>query len=174
MTISGQDSLTDARNLLWSAIEGYAPLSGVFQCKFKDEGAAPYFDGDTQAPDTNCLPAIAIWPSESNMGEWFENTNQLVRVRFDINMWTPGYELASTESKPERWAWLIREAIWRAGSGGSTDASTSFVKLGTCFYPQGFRASYRKVKGGYGGSQMLTLTTMTVVLQFKDDPRTTS
>lgn len=173
MTISGQDTLTDARNLLWSAIEGYAPLDDVFSSKFKDDGELPYFDADTNTPDMTSLPAIGIWPTEMEGTSWFENTNQMLRLSFDIKLWTPGYELASGNSKPERWTWLIREALWRAGASGSTDASNSFIKLGTCFYPTGFRASYRKIRSGNGRSNMLTLTTMTVGLQLKDDPRTT-
>lgn len=170
----GQDQLTDIRHLIWSAIEGYAPLDGVFIAKFKDDGEAPYFDGDNQNPELTSLPAIGVWPADADSSAWFENTNQLLKIRFDIKMWTPGWELASSNSKPERWVWLVREALWRAGANGSTDPNQSFIKLGTCYYPEGFRATYRKIRTGNRRSQMLTQTTMSVTLSIKDDPRTTA
>lgn len=170
----GQDRLTEVRHSLWDAIENYAPLDTSTWAKFKDDGEFPMFDQDTHQPDINSLPALGIWPADGDLGTWFENTNQLCKVRYEIKLWTAGYELASDDSKPERWAWLIREAIWRAGPGGSTDFSNSYVKTETCYYPQGFSMSHSKIGVGNGRSQMMTLTSIVVTLWFNDDPRTTT
>lgn len=172
MTISGQDSLTDLRELIWSALENYSPLDLSGWSKFKEDGTDPYFDHDSQTPEMTSLPAIGVWPSTLSSAQWFENTNQLVKVRFEIVIWTPGYELSSAQSKPERWIWLIREALWRAGSGGSTDSAASYIKLGTCFYPTVLGGSYRKIKFGNDKSRAATRSSLTVELTIKDDPRT--
>lgn len=174
----GQDRLTEVRTSLWDAIENYTPLitAGVSNwCKFKDEGEYPYLDPDTDSPDINNCPAIGIWPAEGDLGPWLENTNQICTVRYEIRLWTNGFELASEQSKPERWAWLIREAIWRSGSGGASDnPSSGYVATATCYLPQGYRISHRKFRTGNGKSQMMTLTTISVQLMFKDDPRSTA
>lgn len=172
----GQDKLTDVRHALWDAIENYAPLvtEGVSNwSKYKADGEYPYLDQDADAPDINNLPAIGIWPPDEDLGTWFENTNQMCKVRYEIRLWTAGFELASESSKPERWAWLIREAIWRAGPNGSTTPTSAYVYTETCFYPQGFSVSHRKFRTGNEKSQMMTLTTIQVQLMFKDDPRST-
>lgn len=169
----GQDKLTEVRHALWNAIENYEPLDTSEWCKFKDDGEYPYLDPDTDAPDINNVPALGVWPAEEDMGNWLENTNQICKVRYEIRLWTAGFELASGNSKPERWAWLIREAIWRAGSGGSTTPTSAYVYLATCFFPQSFAVSHRKFRTGNEKSQMMTLTTISVQLMFKDDPRST-
>lgn len=170
----GADRLTEIRHSLWDAIENYSPLDTSGWSKFKDDGEFPQFDPDTHSPEISSLPAIGIWPAETDLGRWFENTNQICTVRYEIKLWTGGFELASDDSKPERWAWLIREAIWRAGPGGSTDPTAAYVKTETCFYPDQISMSHRKVGGGNGRSQMMTLTSILVTLKFKDDPRTTA
>ena len=115
--------LTDARNALWSAIEDWLPLSGVFKRYYK-------FDGDDSPelnPTADQLPAIAIYP-DPGVSVMKLNRAHQHNYKLLVLLFTATWNL---ETPDTYWEEIVK-AAWQSGGGGPAP----YVKLTTGFYPE--------------------------------------
>jgi len=169
--MSTADRITEIRHALWDAIDNYSHLSSTFQQKYKFDGETSLIDPDSFIPELGACPAIGIW-NNGGAFPWFTNTEQKASCQFDIIIWTPGWELASTSSKPERILMQVLSALWVSGPDGETDENASYLKQASCFFPKNVTYRTERAKTGMNSCNELTRTTLSVTLEFKFNPRT--
>lgn len=167
--------LTTARQSVWSAIDNWAGLDGVFRKKFRFESAntagAPEAAHRPDAPTSQTdLPAIAIMPGAVTP-QWATNLQADHPYTLVIRYWTAGRHVDKSE---EIWDQII-QAVHRAKPDGNLDIDT-YVKEGTGYaVPAGYGPSRMSfVKLGNQGNQQFdaTLHEFTLVLRMKINPRT--
>jgi len=165
------DRLTEIRQAMWNAIDNYSHLSTSFEQKYKFDGETSLIDPDSFTPELGACPAIGIWPNGGGF-PWFTNTEQKASCQFDIIIWTPGWELASTSNKPERLLMQVLSALWMSGPSSEDDENQSYLKQASCFFPKNVGFKIDRAKTGSNASNELTRTTLSVTLEFKFNPRT--
>ncbi len=169
--MANRDRLTDIRHAMWDAIDNYSYLTNAFQQKYKFDGETAYINPDTFVPEISSVPAIAIWPPGGSLN-WFTNSKQKGEQRFEIIIWTPGWELASESSTPEQLMMLVLSALWVSGPSSETDPNQSYIKQASCSFVKGVSYRFDRAKTGDGNSNELTRTTIGVTLEYTINPRT--
>ena len=87
--------ITQLRQSLWSAINHWPALHGVFQRQWTFEDANAFIGADI-IPAFGDLPLIAITPAPS-ASPWALNQSKQITCQFVIEIWTPHWELGRAE-----------------------------------------------------------------------------
>lgn len=123
--------LTNARNLLWNAIDNWEPLQAGGQQdvlhKFKfNEGGEMTPEG-SQPTSLSELPAIAIFPSNLEVTPEYQR-GQRLPYTLEIHMWTRDWVLPRME--------LLWENVINAAYQSADDGRPPYIKDGLGHHPR--------------------------------------
>lgn len=104
--------LTKARQAVWRALDDWPALRGVFKRTWRFEDVAAIEIEPT--PSMGELPAIAIFPADSNAADWVVNQSRLVPYRLQVTLWTRQGSLLAGERLWEE----ITRALFQSGPEG--------------------------------------------------------